>query len=921
MQIAPSTTEELLQQARMHGYSFETLKMMGIDVNNPAQAIQRARELGVPESEIDRIIRARRQRSAPAQQMLDSLRAGIVTMPDSLLSLPDSLGIRYDSLGVAYDSLGFPIDTLAIDSLAILDSLAAIPDTLDIMERIAGKGRFEGLYYYGYITFLRGRETFRPVEIGPVDPGYLVGSGDILRLTLWGDVEFQYELLVNRDGNIVIPGVGQIFVSGIRLADLQEKLKNYLSKYYSGLNSIKPTVFMDITIANLRGTFVYIMGEVENPGSYKLSSYATAFNALYSIGGPKISGSLRDIRILREGKVVCHVDLYDYLLKGTSTDDVRLQHNDIVFVPPRLNTIGIRGEVMRPGIYETTTAETANDLVELAGGLKPEAYTFRAQIDRIKPFDKRVKGMFEREVVDVDLNLAAKGKKVFPLADGDVVEIFEIRDDFDNYIDLIGKGVLRPGRYQLGNLKTVKDLIDAADGLSDDVFIERADIIRTREDRSEVFIRIDLEAVMAGVPEANIALERWDVIQTYSRSEIEEPPMVTLAGHVKYPGEYLLPDEMTVFDLMYKYSGLQDSLWRTRTFMERGTVFRVESDGKTQRVVSFNLDDIWNRVPGADLNLLPGDVVNVYEREVTEIFEHIVYFDGEVKRPGQYEWKEDMTLADLVLEGGGFTEKAWILEAEISRINRKGMQGDTLARVIRVPMAAEDSFVDDPEDAMPGIMSGQSPAADFKLDPYDQVYIRQNPDYEPPASVTIKGEVMFPGPYTLRKRNETLHELINRAGGLTPAAHVQGGQLIREGSRLYVDFEQLLKSRKKSEDVILMPGDRIMIPKKPNTVAVIGEVINPGFYRFVKGMKLKDYLRQSGGRSENGGKAYVILPSGQTYISGFLKNPRVKEGSIIRVDPKPPKVEKERIEWSILIKDTLAIITSAVTIIVLAERL
>ncbi|HED36643.1 MAG TPA: polysaccharide export protein, partial [Ignavibacteria bacterium] len=209
-----------------------------------------------------------------------------------------------------------------------------------------------GLTYFGYNLFKNIPQSFKPTEIGPIDPGYIIGPGDVLQLYIWGAVELQYQLTVDIQGNIFIPTAGQFFVSGIAYKDLQKKLINYLSKFYQGLKTNPPKVFLDITLAKLRPIRIFVLGEVAQPGGYNISSYATVFNALYSVGGPLTSGSLREIRVIRNNKVITKVDLYDYLLKGKLIGDVRLQNNDMIFIPPRGKTVTIKGEVLRPAIYE-----------------------------------------------------------------------------------------------------------------------------------------------------------------------------------------------------------------------------------------------------------------------------------------------------------------------------------------------------------------------------------------------------------------------------------------------------------------------------------------------------------------------------------------------------------------------------------------
>ncbi len=258
------------------------------------------------------------------------------------------------------------------------------------------------------------------------------------------------------------------------------------------------------------------MGEVNRPGAYAISSYATAFNALYYVRGPKLNGSLRNIRILREGSVASNIDIYDYILKGFSTDDRRLQNNDIVFIPTRGSTVGIAGEVTSPGIYELTEGESIKDLIDYARGLKPTAYTFRVQIDRILPLKERIKGQVERKLIDIDLDSVLKNGETVPLADGDLVTVFSISEEMDNYIILSGEGVFRPGQYELNsNIKTLSDLVKAADGLKGDVYLNRAEIIRTRNDLEEEIIEVNLQDALRKNPSSDIELHRWDTFNIF----------------------------------------------------------------------------------------------------------------------------------------------------------------------------------------------------------------------------------------------------------------------------------------------------------------------------------------------------------------------------------------------------------------------
>ncbi len=861
---------------------------MGIDPSNPQQARERAQQLGIPEGDIQRVFQEAQINKTTVQ-----------TLSDTTKTLSDT--------------------TKVIGELPLSETGQ---ETVQIdVSSFSGKGRFVGLGYYGYDIFQKAKESVGPIEIGPVDPGYPIGAGDVLRLTLWGEIEYQYEFEVSREGNIVIPKVGQVFVAGTRLERLRESLKNYLSKFYSGLANDPPSIFMDVTIARLRSNQIYIMGEVDRPGAYSVSSYATAFNALYAVGGAKVTGSLRETRILREGKVVARVDLYDYMLKGISTDDIRLQHNDIVFVPPRGQTIGIKGEILRPAIYEITGQETLKDLIEMAGSLTPTAYAFRAQIDRIVPFEKRQKGEFERELTDINIDEVMQGGKTVPLYDGDIVTIFPIIDEMINYVDIAGGGIKRPGRYELNNkVVTLSDLITEADSLYQDAYLSRADIIRTRDDFTEEFIQVNLGDALRNELSADIRLKRWDRIYIYSQREMVGLPTVTLSGFVKQPGTYALPDNLTLSDLLFKYSGLQDSLRLARTFMERGDILRLGEDAKIRFIIPFNLLSVWKNEHNENVVLKRGDNVVLYEKTVKEVFTRKVDLIGAVKNPGTYEWKENITLSDIILEGGGFSEDASIFEAEVARFPQNGISGDSLAMIFNVPILETERLPDNLEMITASILNRKTKASSFYLMPNDIIFIRTNPDFKYSKTVDIIGEVKYPGNYALESRNEKLSNIIERAGGLKPSAFPGGGQLYRGDKRVFIDFEKVLEKKDNKEDIILLHGDRIIVPPQPNAVQIQGEVINPGIYKYIQGSKAKDYLNFSGGKTENGDKVYVQGPSGRLQKMTLLKNPKVQDGSIITVYLKPPTVEKKETDWSQTIQNSFAIMSSALMIVYLSQQ-
>jgi protein involved in polysaccharide export with SLBB domain len=881
-----SATPDNFSRMYSAGSQADLLNRYGTGVSDTAAAIRRARELGIPEDQILRYL----SQSSPAVTSPAPLTNS--TSPTTLVVVPPAPAVPHD--------------------LVKEEPAPAKP------EPVSADGAWAGLNYFGYDIFRAGKDVTTPVEVGPVDPGYLVSTGDALMLTIWGEVEYQYRLEVDQQGNILVPSVGQIFVAGTKIEDLNKRMTNYLSKFYSGLMSEPPTVFLDVTIASLRSSQVYIMGEVERPGSYTLSSYATAFNAMYVIGGPKTTGSLREVRILRDGATVAQIDLYDYLVKGLSTDDRRLMHNDILFVPPRGKTVGIRGEVNRAGVYELKENETIRDLVAFAGKLKPTAYAFRAQIERIVPANQRVRGQTDKEVVDIDLSGDVSAQQ---LADGDMVSIFPISNKMDNYVQLSGGGVYRPGRFELSSARTLSQLIKAADGLTPWAVKDRAEITRTYEDMTFEHIVVNLQSAMSGDSARDPALQSRDTVRVFSIHDFVDPAAVTLGGHTKKPGEYPLSDSLDLYSLLFNYAGLQDSLWRATTFMSRGDIFRLDGDGSIRKMVTFSVDDVWNRRPGTDLKLQARDQVMLYAATVRTVQTRQVALYGAVKTGGNFDWKRGMTLSDMLREGEGFRDDAQLMEAEVARVPPGGLKGDSLATILRVPMIEDESWLTDLDSAATRILRGDGPAGRFLLEPNDYVFIRSNPDFERPQTVILTGEIVTPGRYILRSRNETLRDVIKRAGGLTSESYAGGGQVIRNGQRLFANLDDLLIHGKKRENILLQPGDSIHIPQKPNMVMVRGEVMSPGYFKYLRGAGTRDYLTMSGGKTENGGRILVQQPSGRTYEFSTWKRPRPLDGAVITVYPKPVHQERPKSDWGSVIKESFAIAASAATVVVLVGQM
>jgi protein involved in polysaccharide export with SLBB domain len=836
-------------------------------------------------------------------------------------SVPSKTKVTELKESKAHRQLDVVKDTLQSDSTAKKEQkkIKKLETTKDEKAGTQSKSA-DSLQYFGYDIFQSIPQAFEPSSAGAIDPGYIIGPGDVLRLYLWGDVELQYELTVDDQGTVFIPTAGQVNVSGIQYSDLQKKLTNYLSKFYAGLASRPQKVFLDISIAKLRPIKIFALGEVARPGAYNISSFATVFNALYSVGGPTTKGSLREIRVLRHNKVVAKVDIYDYLLKGQLFGDVRLQNNDVIFIPARGKTVTIKGEVLRNAIYELKEGEGIKDLVNFAGGLKATAYTGRVQLNRIKPFSQRAQFGLEREVKDVDLSsLMYKKGADFPLYDGDILTIFPILDKVDNYVTVNGS-VYRPGTYELSKVPRLSDLIRNAYGIMPETYLGKADVIRTRPDESMEFLTVDLAKALDGDKANDIELKSRDQVKIYSMYELVDKKFVSISGYVKNPTSIPYADSLTLYDMVFRAGGLQDPVFRGKAFTLRADLVRINPDGLTTRIIPFGLDSLL-RTKQFNMKLEPGDKIYIYKADVEKILDKYVTVEGEVRAPGRIDLSTNMHPMDAILQAGGFTEKSLRTKIYINRLKPSGYNGDKISESVEVNLPLDFTRL--------GI-SGQSSAdsatgLSFRLQHKDVIVVRKNPNYEDQRVVVLGGEVKYPGTYVMENRNEKLADLINKAGGPTTEAYLSGASFIRNGKKVNVDVEALYKDKDEDADIYLHDLDSVYIPRQPNAVYVTGEVNNPGYIKFTEGDNVKDYIAKAGGMTNDGDYAIYQKANGESrrVNFGFLTaNPKVYDGSVITVTKLPPKEpDTSKVDVGGTIKDIFAIVTSAVTIIVLAKQI
>ena len=877
------------------------------------------------------------------------------------------------------------------------------------------------LTYFGYDIFVRDPALFQATSVGVVDPDYLIAPGDEIIVMLWGETQFRQVLTVDREGFVFIPEIGQVFVNGLDLNLLESKLFKVFSQSYASLNpqGRTPTTFLDVSLGNLRPLRIQVLGEVAQPGAYTVSPSATLFSSLYYFNGPTTLGSLRDIQLIRGGKKIASIDFYDYLLTGKKPKDQKLQLDDVIFIPRRLKTVAIEGEINRSGIYELKPKESLINLITIAGDLKITAYLDRAQIDRIVPFENREKLGMDRMYKDVNLKQVLNNEEDFHLQDSDHIQIFSVLESRQNAVTLSG-AVTRPGSYDLGKSLKMSELIDKADGLLGDAYLERADVVRIKPDFTESLIKLDLGRVLEGDSDHDITLQGMDRVRVYGMTEMVPKSYVSIIGHVKQPGRFLLQENMTLYDLIFKaggyldeefkkltyldraelvrmwsnsddkeiitfnlgqvldkegmantvlyaddqvriYStteieggtrfvsisgyvkrpgvyelyeknmriqdllfiagGFDDLLYKSKTFLDRADLVRFDNDRVTQSIIPFNLDSVLsNKNHKHNILLLPGDNITIYSETVFNTVKNVT-ISGVVRNPGTYNLKTNMTLKDLILESGGLNDNVYSYRVEVARIDPLNKSLDNYAQITTFNM--DEKFT----------VSSESSDSDYKneiangiffLKPYDLVSIRPNPYFSNQKQITITGEVLYPGQYTIISSNEKITDIINRAGGLMPNAYPEASQYFRKGVKINSALDIILKNPKSKLNFNVQNGDEILIVHHPNIVNINGEVNTSGVHKYVPGKRLRYYLNLAGGLKPDADKRniWVEYPNGDSkkYKHRIFFGPKIIDGSTIIVGTKAEQDPFDRTEFAKELSAILANLAQSVAVILLAAQ-
>ena len=644
--------------------------------------------------------------------------------------------------------------------------------------------------------------TFEPNMNIATPQNYVLGPGDQLIIDIYGASQKSQQLQVSPEGKVTIPGYGPVKVSGMTVAAAQSHIRSTLGSRYSSSQ-------LSLSVGQTRSMSINVMGEVKVPGTYTLSAFSTVFHALYMAGGINNIGTLRNIKVFRNGRQITVVDVYEYILNGRLAGNIRLMENDVIVVGPYECLVGITGNVKRPMFYEMRPTESVGTILKYAGGFTGDAYKKAVRLMR-KTGDR----FTIHNVEEFDMN-------TFKLNDGDAITVDGILNRYENMVEIKG-AVFRPGKFQLGkNVTSVRSLIEAADGVTEDAFTAHAILHRLRLNRTLEVIAVDVAGILSGTV-ADIPLKSEDIL--------------------------FIP---------------------------------TESDRLNERTLTI---------------------------------------EGEVISPGTFEFAENTTIEDLILQAGGLTNVASTAKVDVSRriIDPKAKEGsNAISKTYSFEL--KDGFV---IDGQPG----------FVLEPYDIVQVRRSPTYIEPRNIFIEGEVLFGGAVTLSTKNQRLSDAIKAAGGFTDEAYVKGARLVRtvtddERNRAIdlmrqirtrgtqndtiqisqlslfktytvgINLEEAVKNPGGDDDIVLRDGDRIIVPEYNGTVKISGNVQFPNTVSYNEKKGYKWYINKAGGFGSRAkkSKTFIIYQNGTMAQVG--RGTKVEPGCEIVVPTKAKKDMAAVTQW------------------------
>ena len=771
--------------------------------------------------------------------------------------------------------------------------------------------KLDSVDIYGF-TYFRQKDVKifnNAVDIKP-PLNYVLGVGDQIVVSIWGYADYNRLFYIDKEGYIQQENIGRIYLKGLTLEQAKELLRTRFASAYM----IDKSQF-DVSINYSRVITINVVGDVENPGSYTFPAINTAYNILAYVGGPSKSGSIRDIQIKRDGKIIRKFDLYKFLFTPEKQDDIFLDNNDYIYVPAQKNIVKVEGAVNREGKYEMMEGETFEDLLRYCGNYKPDAFT---KVIQIRRYDQN-----KQILIDYDIDSIKRiGSKIY-LKNGDVVGVRSIPDKIKNFNEIFGS-VLLPGKYQWQEGDRVWDLISKAQGLKEDAYLDEAYLTRTNfDDFRKHTYKINLNSIIADKNcEDNMLLTFRDVLEVYAKTDFFDKFDIEVKGEVRKPRKFESEKGLTLRDAIIMCNGLKEE-----ALLDKIIVYRINDD-LTEKLISFRIDTADNYANLDTFKLKKRDKIIVL-KDLRRIDKYYIEVNGLVRKVDTFPYMENMTLADALILAQGFKMEAASNRIEIARIANydKAISQSVPTQVTILSYSVSKNIGRDVT------------ANSIKLQPFDQIYVRPTPEFEYQMKVKIEGEVLYPGDYVLTTKDEKLSSLIERSGGLTRFAYADGARLNRTEDGIgdvLLDLDKALKNKTSKYNYVLRKGDIIKVPAIKDLVSIRGEFNYPAdkkpenlYVPYNEGKDAKFYIDKYGAGFSDSAfrrKTYVIRPNGQilgTHRSLFGKNfPKVEKGSTIVIPKKPTKTKKEAKKGNPAtfykaLNATIATTTSVVTLLVL----
>lgn len=671
---------------------------------------------------------------------------------------------------------------------------------------------------FGADLFKNGAITFEPNLRMATPKGYVIGPDDKLLIDLTGDNEASYNLQVSPDGVITLQFVGRIAVGGLTIDQAISKIKSAMAKTYPALRSGRTS--LSINLGNIRSIKVTITGQAVKTGTYTLPSLATVYNALYSSGGPSKNGTFRNIQVVRNNKVVTTIDVYDFLLKGLQQGNIRLQDQDVINIPVFEKRVEISGEIKQPAFFEIVRGETLQNLINYAGGFTTDAYT--AKIKSFQNTDK------ERRITDISM----PDFTTYNPKNGDKFIVEAILDRFENKVEIMG-AVFRPGSYELDKGLTLKGLINKADGLTEDAFLNRGYINRLNADNTLHLLSFDVAKIIAGT-ETDINLQREDRITISSLFDLRDEYKVSIQGEVRAPGTFDYADNMKLEDVIQMAGGFKEGATPNRIEISRRikNSDAISASARTAEVFNVSVDQNL-RIADTTFILKPFDVVSIRSSEGYQVQKQ-VKLEGEVLYPGTYTiTQKNERISDLIKRAGGLTQTAYADGASLKR-----------------------------------------PGAE-KVNPTDKNAIN-NREEEDKKFLSLKRV---------------------QESGVKDTVKAEVEQRLIQSDLVGIDLTRILNKPSSRYDLIVEDGDVIRVPRQLQIVKVTGEVLNPNSIVYLPSKSFKQYINGAGGFTASALKngAYIKYANGSVESARkflFFNNyPKVKPGAEILV---PKRANRER---------------------------